>query len=313
MDNLGPSITENSGIIGQVKELNLDHLEDVRRGEITFHLTAYLIENHLREAGQAPPIHLFPQVQRIVNQWIDQGYLICHDGTYQAQLLHRMVSDMAAERIRAAITNSVQRNAPDGERRIKAIVDPYAQTGTTHAINFATTAPLYVHPSQWQSQKRLRLETQEDKCHINLAVCDSSWEVEFCKILEAHPQVVSYVKNQGLGLEVPYRMQDSSRTYIPDFIVVIDDGNGRDDPLNLVAEIKGLKKEDAIAKATTMASYWVPGVNNLKHFGRWEFMELTSIDTMEEEFLDFVETVTKAPESGITKTGTTEMALAAST
>ena len=311
VDNLGPSITENSGIIGQVKELNLNHLEDVRRGEITFHLTAYLIDNHLREAGQLPPIHLFPQVQRIVNQWIDQGYLICHSGTYQAQLLHRMVSDMAAERIRAAITNSVQRNAPDGERRIKAIVDPYAPTGTTHAINFSTTAPLYVHPSQFQSENRLRLETRDDKCHINWAVCDSSWEVEFCKILEAHPQVISYVKNQGLGLEVPYRMQDSSRTYIPDFIVLIDDGNTRNDPLNLVAEIKGLKKEDATAKATTMASYWVPGVNNLKHFGRWEFMELTSIDTMEEEFLNFVETVTKAPESGITETGIPETALAA--
>ena len=313
VDRLGPSITVNNGIIGKGKELNLDHLEDVRRGEITFHLTSYLIQNHLREAGQLPPIHLFHQAQRIVNQWIDEGYLICHPGTYRAQLLHRMVSDMAAERIRAAITNSVQRNTPDGEKRIKAIVDPYAQTGTTHAINFATTAPLYVHPSQWQSEKRLRLETREDKCHINLAVCDSSWEVEFYKILESHPQVISYVKNQGLGLEVPYRMQDSTRTYIPDFIVVIDDGNGRDDPLNLVAEIKGLKKEDAIAKATTMASYWVPGVNNLKHFGRWEFMELTSIDTMEDEFLDFVRAVTKAPESRKAETGIPETALAAST
>ena len=312
VDRLGPSITVNNGIIGKGKELNLDHLEDVRRGEITFHLTSYLIQNHLREAGQLPPIHLFHQAQRIVNQWIDEGYLICHPGTYRAQLLHRMVSDMAAERIRAAITNSVQRNTPDGEKRIKAIVDPYAQTGTTHAINFATTAPLYVHPSQWQSQKRLRLETREDKCHINLAVCDSSWEVEFCKILEANPQVISYVKNQGLGLEVPYRMQDSSRTYIPDFIVVIDDGNGRDDPLSLVAEIKGYKGEDAVAKATTMASYWVPGINNLKHFGRWEFMELTSIDTMEGEFLDFVRTVSKAPKSRKTEPGTTETALAAS-
>ena len=170
-----------------------------------------------------------------------------------------------------------------------------------------------MHASQFQSENRLRLETRDDKCHINWAVCDSSWEVEFCKILEAHPQVISYVKNQGLGLEVPYRMQDSPRTYIPDFIAVINDGNGRDDPLNLVTEIKGYKGEDAVAKATTMASYWVPGVNNLKHFGRWEFMELTSIYTMEDEFLNFVRTVTKAPESGKTKTGTPQTTLAAST
>ena len=312
VDRLGPSMTLNSGIIGKGKELNLDHLKDVRRGEITFHLTAYLIENHLREAGQTPPIHLFHQVQSIVNQWIDEGYLICHAGTYRAQLLHRMISDMAAERIRAAITNSVQQNAPDGERKIKAIVNQFAPTGTTHSINFATTAPLYIHPSQWQSEKRLRFETRQDKCNINLAVCDSSWEIDFCKILEAHPQVISYVKNQGLGLEVPYRMQNSSRAYIPDFIVVIDDRKGRHDPLHLIAEIKGYRGEDAVAKATTMRSYWIPGINNLKHFGRWEFIELTSKNTMEEEFLDFVRSLSNAPESGETETGIPETALAAS-
>ena len=120
------------------------------------------------------------------------------------------------------------------------------------------------------------------------------------------------MKNQGLGLEVPYRMQDSNRTYIPDFIVVIDDGNGRDDLLHLIVEIKGYKGEDAVAKATTMRSYWVPGVNNLKHFGQWEFIELTSIDTMKEEFLDFVRTVTKATESGKPEIRIPETALAAS-
>ena len=33
-----------------------------------------------------------------------------------------------------------------------------------------------------------------------------------------------------------------------------------------------------MAKATTMESYWVPGVNHLKHFGRWQFIELKSIE-----------------------------------
>ena len=158
-----------------------------------------------------------------------------------------------------------------------------------------------------------QFETRHDKCHINLAVCDSSWEIAFCKILESHPQVVSYVKNQGLGLEVPYRMQDSNRTYIPDFIVVIDDGYGQDDPLHLVAEIKGYKGEDAVAKATTMRSYWVPGVNNLKHFGRWEFIELTSIDTMEEEFIDFVKNVTKASKTFVAEDEEAEILLATRT
>ena len=93
-----------------------------------------------------------------MNRWIDEGYLKCEEGTYPAQLLHLAVSDMAATRIRAAITNSLRGNAPDGSKRIKAIVDPYAPTGSTQSINFATTAPLFRHPSQFQTERRLRLE-----------------------------------------------------------------------------------------------------------------------------------------------------------
>ena len=192
-------------------------------------------------------------------------------------------------------------------------MNPYASTGSTYDINFSTTAPLYVHPTQWQTEKRLRMETREDKCHINLAVCDSSWELDLCKILEAHPQVIAYVKNQGLGLEVPYRMQDLSRTYIPDFIVVIDEGNGRDNPLHLIVETKGYKGEDAVAKATTMRSYWAPGVNNLKHFGRWEFLELTSKETMKKELTDFVMRVSKTCDPQESKTEAVETVPVAST
>ena len=199
---------------------------------------------------------------------------------------------MAARRIRAAITNSLRGGAPDGSKHIKAIVDPYAPTGSTQSINFATTAALFRHPSQFQTERRLRLETREDKCHINWAVCDRGWEAQFCGILENHAQVRAYVKNQGLGLEVPYRMQDSVKTYIPDFIAIIADGVGLDDPLHLIVEIKGYRGEDAVAKATTMNSYWIPGVNNLKDFGRWAFLELTSEETMAREFYEFVKNAT---------------------
>jgi hypothetical protein len=43
--------------------------------------------------------------------------------------------------------------------------------------------------------------------------------------------VPAYVKNRNLGLEVPYRHGSENRTYIPDYIVQVDDGRGRDDPL----------------------------------------------------------------------------------
>jgi len=74
---------------------------------------------------------------------------------------------------------------------------------------------------------------------------------------------------------VPYRYGSETRRYIPDFIVLVDDGHGEDNLLHLIVEIKGYRREDA--KKATMETYWVPGVNNLGHYGRWAFAELTEV------------------------------------
>jgi len=80
------------------------------------------------------------------------------------------------------------------------------------------------------------------------------------------------------------RAATAPRRYLPDFIVRIDDGHGADDPLNLVVEIKGFRGLDAQLKAETMATLWVPGVNNLKTFGRWSFAEFRDAFAMEVEW-----------------------------
>ena len=63
----------------------------------------------------------------------------------------------------------------------------------------------------------------------------------------------------------------------------IDDGRGGDDLLNLVAELKGYRGEDAKEKKSTMETYWVPGVNTLGTYGRWAFAEFTEVFTIREE------------------------------
>ena len=109
---------------------------------------------------------------------------------------------------------------------------------------------------------------------------------------ESHPKVTAYVKNHNLGLEVPYRFGSSMRTYIPDFIVLVDDG--REDPLHLIVEIKGYRREDAKVKKATMETYWVPGVNNHKQYGRWAFAEFTEVYKIESEFNKLIsDTVSK--------------------
>lgn len=111
--------------------------------------------------------------------------------------------------------------------------------------------------------------------------------MEFCRVAEAHPRVIAYVKNHALGLEVPYRMSDTARRYLPDFIVTVDDG--RDALLNLVVEIKGFRGEDAKAKAEAMRAFWLPAVNNAGTFGRWAFAEFTEVYEIEREFGEMID------------------------
>lgn len=101
---------------------------------------------------------------------------------------------------------------------------------------------------------------------------------------EAHPRVRTYVKNHNLGLEVPYRYGSETRKYLPDFIVLVDDGHGDRDLLHLVVEIKGYRREDAKEKKSTMETYWVPGVNHLGTYGRWAFAEFTDVYRIEADF-----------------------------
>ena len=97
------------------------------------------------------------------------------------------------------------------------------------------------------------------------------------------------MKNHNLGLEVPYRYGSETRKYRPDFIVLVDDGHGDDDLLHLVVEIKGYRREDAKEKKSTMETYWVPGVNHLKTYGRWAFAEFTDVYEIEADFKAKVE------------------------
>jgi Type III restriction enzyme, res subunit len=85
----------------------------------------------------------------------------------------------------------------------------------------------------------------------------ATWRRTRCRVAESHPRVRAYAKNHNLGLEVPYRYGSETRRYLPDFIVLVDDGHGESDLLHLVVEIKGYRREDAKEKKATMDTYWV--------------------------------------------------------
>jgi type III restriction enzyme len=160
-----------------------------------------------------------------------------------------------------------------GVRPIKALLDPYNTTGSTKYVRFNTS-----RSERWDTNG------PPPKNHVNWVVLDSDWEAEFCRVAESHPKVIAYTKNRNLGLEVPYRFGSETRRYLPDFIVLVDDGHSLNDPLHLVVEIKGYRREDAKENKSAMDTYWVPGVNHLGNYGRWAFAEFIEIYQIESDF-----------------------------
>ena len=79
-----------------------------------------------------------------------------------------------------------------GAQIVKAMLDPYNPSGSTDHVSFITSKT-----TLWQ--------TNPVKCHVNFVVCDSDWEAELARVVEAHPSTLAYVKNQALGFEVPWR------------------------------------------------------------------------------------------------------------
>lgn len=271
---VGPSRTLMAGLAGRDHEL-VAGFDGTRESSIASELTKKLIELRYREGDQEPPYYLFGKLLPIVRRWVTD-HLKVEGDTHKAMIY--AYADLA-EKACTLIFAAIVRGTEGGPPRIRAMLDPYNSEGRTDHVRFPTT-------------KTELWTTAPDKCHVNYVVCDSAWEAEFARVVERHPRTIAYVKNQGLGFEIPYlRGQGGTekRRYIPDFIVQLDDGRGSDDPLNVIVEIKGFRDLDVQVKSETARSLWVSGVNALGTFGRWAFVELREPYKMGEEWGDLVE------------------------
>ncbi|MGI9306973.1 MAG: BPTD_3080 family restriction endonuclease [Gammaproteobacteria bacterium] len=251
-----PPKTESAGIVGKGEIMTLDDLRKHRINEVVFNVAAWTAKMHYRdENGLVPPAR-FRDLVPIVRRWM-KDYLTCLGGTFPQYLLWQSLAGKAALRIARACT---EQNS--GKELLQPIPDPFTPEGSTFYVDFQT------------SKKRLH-HSAPDKSHVNIAVCDSDWEMNFCQMLEDDAGVYSYVRNVGLDFTAPYIADDKrERKYYPDFIALVNDRDDKGDLLHLIIEIKGYKDGDGQAKADTMNRFWVPSVNNDGRWGRWAFVEI---------------------------------------
>jgi type III restriction enzyme len=258
-----PTTTEVAGIVGETEVHTLDDLKAQRPKTVAFELAKLVLDRYFQYPDsadgdgmvQGPRPWLFPRLVEISRSWMAEC-VTCQDHAFpQLLLLHEYRSD-AAERI----YHSIVRTA-GGDRRLLAMLKPYDTVGSTEWVDFDTSKPVR--------------QTDPDKCHVNYTVADSRWEHVLDLTLEEIPEVLRYVKNQGLGFVIPYSLDGQPKAYYPDFLVDLDDGRGSDDPLHLIIEVTGERDRAKQIKVDTARTLWTPAVNNAERFGRWRFVELT--------------------------------------
>jgi type III restriction enzyme len=223
-------------------------LEAWRRGvriqQVAFDLAKVLVRKWQEDRGDAIPVHrLFPQMLDAANHFIDEHVTPVGSRTKQDLAINPYFGKALSMMINAMET--VDRGGASQE---KAVLAPgAAAVRSTRVVNFHTGKTLH----------------EVQRCHLNAAVYDMDWERQAGELLGSHPAVAAWVKNDRLGLVIPYRKEGTSRKYLPDFVVELTKG-GR-----LIAEIKGQVGDAAIKQAA--AERWCRAVNNDGRHGNWHY------------------------------------------
>jgi type III restriction enzyme len=216
----------------------------VRVQQVAFELAKVLVRKWQEDRGDAIPVHrLFPQMLDATNRFIE-GHV--------TPVKTRAKQDLAINpyfgKAIAMMVNAMEAVDGGGASQEKPVVAPgAAAVRSTRMVNFHTGKELH----------------DVRRCHLNAAVFDSGWERDAAELLDSHPAVAAWVKNDRLGLVIPYRHEGTPRKYLPDFVADLTNGE------HLIVEIKGQLGQAAIKKAA--AERWCRAVNNDGRYGKWAY------------------------------------------
>ena len=172
----------------------------VRTQQVAFDLAKVLVRKWQEDRGDAIPVHrLFPQMLDAATHFIDE---------HVTPIKSRTTQDLAINpyfgKAIAMMVNAMETVDRGGASQEKAVFAPgAAAVRSTRVVNFHTGKTLH----------------EVQRCHLNAAVYDMNWERQAGELLGSHPAVKAWVKNDRLGLVIPYRKEGTLRNYLPDFVV----------------------------------------------------------------------------------------------
>jgi type III restriction enzyme len=237
---------------GQKSVLSLKEWRGMfREQQVAFKLAREICVRWQNDNGAAavPVQVLFPKVAFAAKRFLSEK-LELKGGSQHCDVL------LVGETMQGAVNSlldSIKKGSSSISEEVAVIPQGDSGRGSTLFTDFHTTKPIY----------------PVTKCHLNAMVADTmKWEQSAGFLLDCHPGVKKWVKNERLGFVIPYRNKGLPARYFPDFIVETDTG------ITVVVEIKGQLGDGADAKAKA-AERWVKAVNRLGEHGTWSYLLVT--------------------------------------
>lgn len=242
---IAPSLTGFANL-SMASEIDLEKaVEEFRLQNLIFRAARKLYLQNADSFG-GDKQHLAVQLIRIVEEFLESNKLdipsLWHQDSTRKQILFALNMDTVVGHVSRFVNKQ-------NIEKLEAIFDEIHPIGSTVQMRpWLTTKPCMV--------------TQ--RSHISHVVYDSAWEKVVADICEKDPHITSWAKNDHLDFIVRYLWRGSSRNFVPDYLIRLNNGK------TLVLEVKGVDSEQNKAKRSAM-DVWVKAVNEQGGFGAWCF------------------------------------------
>lgn len=256
-----PSRVEIEGIVGEAETVAA--IRDARPQSIAFQISKRIMDHQVNVDGNWRP-WIFPQLVGAVKKWIEHRVHI-EPGFSLGHLRIAELQQKAAEHVWNAIHQLV--GDESGKPLVRPILNLGFPVGSTDDVYFDTRKVVFE-------------TTRSHVSHVTLDGKDGNdWERRIAKVCEglaADGTITSYVKNDHLGLTIPYLHKGKRHEYWPDFVLKLSPVEPAETPRYLIVEVSGSQKSPGPTKekARTARDSWCASVNNHGAFGVWGYLEL---------------------------------------
>lgn len=228
----------------QVRAIDLEKLpEEFRLQRLVFKAAQRAFEL-LQEQFKGQREYLLFQLVRLVEEFLNSSKIdipsLFHQDPLRKRILYSLHIDLITQHL---MQHVVEQNT----LRLEPVFDGERPIGSTRDMR------------TWYTT---RIAEQTQRSQISHIVVDSGWEKYAANVVETHPKVAAWAKNDHLGFNILYLWNGSKRKYIPDFLIRYESGK------TLVLEIKGVDSPQDKAKRAALAQ-WVEAVNAHGGFGTW--------------------------------------------